>query len=358
MDHGSWLVLSAPDRGGFLRLSPSEAAWLRSGPSGEVAAPPDARDLLDDLADGGFLEGTQPDARAVRVMPHGLEFQGAQRPLATLYQLGLRHLLRPSAVAACALVALAGAVALVIQLAWGRPLATEVLSPVIAGLVLLALDLLATLLHEMAHALYLTHCGRTVRGVGFGFYWGSLSFFVDAGEALLLPRRQRMAQAAAGPFADAVLAGAASLLALLAEGPAQSLLLTFAVFGWLSVAGNLVPFLELDGYWILADLLDRPQLRREAWQAAHQTLRGRRQGLTGLALYGITSIAFGVILVGAALWVWWWVVGDLLFALAHEGPLGWFVAAALALPVLASWATLLLQLVIRAALRRGDRANP
>jgi putative peptide zinc metalloprotease protein len=160
----------------------------------------------------------------------------------------------------------------------------------------------------------------------------------------MLERRHRALQAAAGPFADAVLAGVASLLALVVDGPAESILLLYAVFAWLDVATNLVPFLELDGYWILADLLDRPQLRSEAWEAVRQAVTARRSGTPWLAAYGAASITFGVVVLGVGLYVWWQVVGDLLQALVREGVLGWLVALPLALPVILGWATMLLQL--------------
>jgi putative peptide zinc metalloprotease protein len=195
--------------------------------------------------------------------------------------------------------------------------------------------------------------------VGFGFYWGALSFFVDAGEALMLPRRHRVLQAAAGPFAEMVLAGVASLLTLVIDGPAEAILLTYAVFAWLDIATNLVPFLELDGYWILADLLDRPQLRSQSWQAVRQAVTTRRTDTPWLAMYGAASITFGVVVLGLGLYIWWRVVGDLLQALLQEGMLGWLVALPLALPVMIGWITMILQLVAVFTMRAdsmGQRA--
>lgn len=71
-------------------------------------------------------------------------------------------------------------------------------SPATQVLLLLALGLLTSLIHEFAHAVVLVHYGRTPRYAGFGLYWGAVSFYVDSTPALTLPRRQRVVQALAG----------------------------------------------------------------------------------------------------------------------------------------------------------------
>jgi hypothetical protein len=168
-------VAAAPLGGRFLRLSPAEAAWVKSGlpdadPAVAAPAPPDSGDLLKALEAGGFLEGTPLDHRPVRVTTNGLEFAGPQRWLAAAYRGGLHHLFRPAVAGAAVVVMIAGAAALVAQIAAGAELATKAFSPVTAGLILLGLSYGAMIVHECAHALYLIHRGRRIRGVGFGFY--------------------------------------------------------------------------------------------------------------------------------------------------------------------------------------------
>ena len=119
------------------------------------------------------------------------------------------------------------------------------------------------------------------------------------------------------------------------------------------MASNLVPFLELDGYWILADLMDRPQLRAESWQAVRQVARTRRTDSPWLAMYGVASIAFGLFLLGAGLYVWWLVMEDLLQTFVYEGVLGWLIALPLALPLILGWVTLILQLGVAITSRAG-----
>ena len=62
-------------------------------------------------------------------------------------------------------------------------------SPATQVLLLLALGLATSFIHEFAHAVVLVHYGRTPRYAGFGLYWGAVSFYVDSTPALTLPRR-------------------------------------------------------------------------------------------------------------------------------------------------------------------------
>ena len=78
---------------------------------------------------------------------------------------------------------------------------------------------------------------------------------------------------------------------------------------------NLVPLLELDGYWILSDLIQLPDLRPHSLQFIQHDLWHKirsRERLTpqewGLGGYGVAGIAFtifsfvdGVVLLGGDL---------------------------------------------------------
>ena len=81
----------------------------------------------------------------------------------------------------------------------------------------------------------------------------------------MMDRRQQIIESFAGPFAQLVLAGIASIIAW--SFPAWILSETmykFAVLNYLVVIMNLIPLLELDGYYILADLIEVPDLREIA----------------------------------------------------------------------------------------------
>ena len=120
-----------------------------------------------------------------------------------------------------------------------------------------------TFMHELGHAVVLARYGRRVKSAGFMIYFGSPAFFVDSSDGLMMDRRQRIVQSFAGPYAELIIAGAAAGLAwafpdwsAIAPCSTSSPLLNYFV-----IFLNLVPLLELDGYWILSDLIQVPDLR-------------------------------------------------------------------------------------------------
>ena len=345
--HPSWAVLTAPDARHCLRLNPLEADWFEAVlAQGHIDLTEDSRsDLVTAVIDEGYTRTRPYTRRRVGLSAQGIEFDGMDRLLLRVYAAGVRLVPRRAATVVAAAFAVGGNVALVVQLVSGSPLATQTLNPYVAALVILTIDLAATALHESAHGLVLAHYGRRVRAVGFGFYWGAPCYFVDATEALLLPSRKRMLQSAAGPLADVTLAGAMGGAALITTPVVSEILLLAAALIWLDVLFNVVPLLELDGYWILADWLDRPELRRESLQAAWRTVRRPRE-YSGLGLYGIVSIVFGGALLLVAVSSWWLIVGDVVRELVSRGAVGLLVCVPFVLPLVMSWVALLAQATV------------
>jgi predicted anti-sigma-YlaC factor YlaD len=92
-----------------------------------------------------------------------------------------------------------------------------------------------------------------------------------------------------------------------------------------------VPLLELDGYWFLADALDRPTLQRDARRALAATVRRQRASL-GLAAYAAASLVFGVALIALGFAAWWGLFGGLFHTLWRAGPGYKILATYLLLP--------------------------
>ncbi len=126
-------------------------------------------------------------------------------------------------------------------------------------LVLILINAWMVSIHEGAHALTLKHYGLDVPRGGLIFYFGLPCFFVDATDAWMAPRQQRIAVALAGPYSTALCASfLAVLLILYPTMPGGDLLFKVALWGYVSVLINLYPLLEFDGYYILIDLLNMP----------------------------------------------------------------------------------------------------
>ncbi|MEG1626156.1 MAG: HlyD family efflux transporter periplasmic adaptor subunit [Pseudomonas sp.] len=152
-----------------------------------------------------------------------------------------------------------------------------------SGLVSFAIALaLAKTLHELGHALVATRLGLRVghMGIAFVVMWPML--YTDTGESWKLrSSRQRLAIASAGILTELALAGLATLgWALSDPGPLRNALLYLATTSWvLSLALNASPFMRFDGYFILSDLLDFPNLHERSSALARVTLRRVLLGL-------------------------------------------------------------------------------
>lgn len=142
--------------------------------------------------------------------------------------------------------------------------------------------LLSKCLHELGHALVATHLGVRVShmGVAFMVLWPML--YTDTGESWRLgSSRQRLAISVAGVATELALAGLATLLwCLLDDGALRQAMLYLATTGWvLSLALNLSPFMRFDGYFVLSDLLDFPNLHERAAAVARAWLRRQVLGI-------------------------------------------------------------------------------
>ncbi|MBA3478736.1 MAG: HlyD family efflux transporter periplasmic adaptor subunit [Lautropia sp.] len=150
------------------------------------------------------------------------------------------------------------------------------------GLLGFALALtLAKALHELGHALTATRYGVRVAhmGVAFLVLWPML--YTDTAESWkLADRRQRFAIAAAGIITELGLAGFATLAWSLADdGALRSALFFLATTSWLiTLAINVSPFMRFDGYFLLSDALDLPNLHQRSFALARAALR---RGLLG-----------------------------------------------------------------------------
>lgn len=141
---------------------------------------------------------------------------------------------------------------------------------------------LAKAIHEMGHALTATRHGVRVAHMGVAMVVLFPMLYTDTGESWKLSNpRQRLAIASAGIVAELALAGVATLgWSLAPEGPIKSALFFLATISWvLTLAINASPFTRFDGYFILSDLLDLPNLHERSGALARTWLRRNLLGL-------------------------------------------------------------------------------
>jgi len=182
-----------------------------------------------------------------------------------------------------------------------------------AGLAsLVVANLFMIFCHESGHALTCKRYGRRVRKAGFMFYMGMAAFFVDTTDMWMEKRSPRIAVSLAGPIVNVVLAGFISIVVMIlpASTVTQSLFqLTY--LGYLTALFNLNPLIELDGYYVLMDLLEIPHLRENSFEFISKYLPGklRVRGVFGrdgiiLTIYGVLAIVGTVATVLFGIYIW------------------------------------------------------
>lgn len=180
------------------------------------------------------------------------------------------------------------------------------------GLIGFALALAcAKALHEFGHALTATRHGVRVAhmGVAMVVLWPML--YTDTSESWKLANpRQRLAIASAGMIAELALAGLATLAwSLVADGPLRSALFFLATTSWvLTLAVNASPFMRFDGYFILADLVDMPNLHERSGNLARTWIRRQLAGLDEAWPEPLPARVRGA-LIGFALLTWLYRLG-------------------------------------------------
>ena len=209
---------------------------------------------------------------------------------------------------------------------------------------------LVKLLHEMGHGLAVRRFGGEVREVGMSLMFLVPAPYVDASAANSFPSaRQRMVVSAAGILVETSLAAAALVLwMLVSAGPVRDAAMVVVLIGFVStLAFNANPLLRLDGYHILCDALQLPNLasRSQAWWLRQwlQLLRreqppaetslsaGERKWLLAYAplswLYRVALLLTLISWVGGHSWLLGWAAAIFVIAWLSRRAWLWLAAA-------------------------------
>lgn len=135
---------------------------------------------------------------------------------------------------------------------------------------------ISKLAHEFGHAYTAKRFGCHVPTMGIAFLVMWPMFYTDCNETWKLKdRRQRFSVASAGMVVELSIAIFAMLLwSFLPYGPAKDMTFVLATTTWVSsVLINISPFMRFDGYYLMSDWLDIPNLHERSTALARWKLR-------------------------------------------------------------------------------------
>ena len=137
---------------------------------------------------------------------------------------------------------------------------------------------LVKILHELGHAFTAKRYGCRVPAMGLAFLVMWPVAYTDTNEVWkLADRRKRLAVSTAGVATELIIAVWSTLLwAFLPEGTLKSIAFVLATLTWVAtLAINASPFMRFDGYFVLSDWLDMPNLHNRSFALARWDLRER-----------------------------------------------------------------------------------
>lgn len=119
------------------------------------------------------------------------------------------------------------------------------------------LSFIGVTFHEFGHAAAAHYYGANHGGIGGGFYLFMPVYFADVTDIWKLPKKERIIVNLAGIYFEFIYAAFLVFIGLLLNN--QHLIILACVFSALSLY-NLYPFARSDGYWVLSDAIELPNL--------------------------------------------------------------------------------------------------
>lgn len=284
--------------------------------------------VFSSLEEAGMLESQERDVkrRSVlgkltdtvnKVFLRSLNIPNSDRIVNNLYG-HVKWLFNPVSICVILLFALSGFIPLAHEIAeshflLSKPILAIYYRPLVL-IELLVLISLVAMLHEFAHALTCKHFGGNVHRIGIMFYLCMVIFFADASAAWgFRSKWKRIAVAAAGPILNLVVMSACFWIWHLERDdvqPEHCIWFLLGLFCLFSTVLNFMPFIKMDGYYMLADLTGMPTLREKSFAYLRQKLfglfgfgskekqfqpEGREKWI--LWSYGLAGTAFGVLFI-------------------------------------------------------------
>ena len=185
------------------------------------------------------------------------------------------------------------------------------------GLVFLWLVVFSvTTMHEFSHGLTCCHFGGKVKEVGFMLIYFQPAFYCDVSDSWMFPsKRHRMWVTFAGGYFQLIVWGLCTVIWRITDTDTliNQIVLIVVVFAGVQTLINFNPLIKLDGYYMLSDYLEIPNLRSKAisslwnWVSRKHPAKKPWKEERAQLIYGMASIVFSttlLIYVYSTLYTW------------------------------------------------------
>jgi putative peptide zinc metalloprotease protein len=168
------------------------------------------------------------------------------------------------------------------------------------------------ILHELSHAFACKKYGRKVNRAGLMLYVGLPVLFVETTDIWTRPRKERILVSLAGPFTDLLVGSLCFLLhSIFGNFGILQLFPLIGLISYLRCLYNFNPLLEFDGYYILMDILEIPELRKRSFEFLKNggikklfTSRKLEKEEYIFLLYGIVAGIYTYFMIFFMLYIW------------------------------------------------------
>ncbi len=141
-------------------------------------------------------------------------------------------------------------------------------------------------MHEFAHGLTCCHFGGKVHEVGFMLIYFQPAFYCDVSDSwMFTSKKQRMWVTFAGGYFQLIVWGTCTILWRITDTDTliNQLALVVIVFAGVQTLVNFNPLIKLDGYYMLSDYLEIPNLRLKSvdyfWRPGSRRPRSSSPGV-------------------------------------------------------------------------------
>ena len=133
---------------------------------------------------------------------------------------------------------------------------------------LIATIFVVVTLHEFAHGLTCKRFGGEVREMGFLLIYFQPAFYCNVSDAWFFPKSQRLWVSFAGPYFELFIWAAATLAWRMTDVDTwiNHVALVVMCTSGIKTFFNFNPLIKLDGYYLLSDYLDVPNLRKRSFR--------------------------------------------------------------------------------------------